>query len=182
MAKSGTRSSGRKKPATTSGALIPVERVERSILVIRGERVILDADLAALFGVTTKRLNEQVRRNRGRFPPDFLFQLTPEEKAEVVANCDHLARLKYSPTLPFAFTEHGATMAANVLNSEKAVNASVAVVRAFVRLRQILASHADLARKLEELEKRYDAQFRQVFVAIRALMEPPDEPGKRIGF
>lgn len=167
----------------TAAALVPVERVERRIYLIRGEKVILDADLAELYGVTTKRLNEQVRRNRDRFPPDFMFQLTAEEKAEVVANCDHLARLKFSPALPLAFTEHGAIMAANVLSSSKAVAASVTVVRAFVRLRQMLASHADLARKLEALEKRYDAQFKQVFTAIRALMEPPeDPPRKRVGY
>src|SRR6185295_5803971 len=113
-----------------------------------------------------------------RFPPDFLIELTPEEKAEVVANCDHLDRLKYSPALPFAFTKHGTIMAANVLSSQRAVAVSVMVVRAFVRLRQVLASHVELAHKLEELEKRYDGQFRQVFAAIRALMEPPDT-GKR---
>jgi hypothetical protein len=167
-----------------SMALVPIERAERSILLIRGEKVILDAALADLYEVPTKRLNEQVRRNRDRFPPDFMFQLTAAEKEEVVANCDHLARLKFSPSLPLAFTEHGAIMAANVLNSPRAVAASVMVVRAFVRLRQILATHADLARKLEELEKRYDAQFQEVFRAIRALMAPPvpDKKRKRIGF
>jgi hypothetical protein len=173
---------GEAVPETTA-ALVPVERVERRILFIRGEKVILDADLAELYGVTTKRLNEQVRRNRERFPPDFMFQLTAEEKAEVVANCDHLARLKFSPALPLAFTEHGAIMAANVLSSPKAVAASVTVVRAFVRLRQMLASHTDLARKLEDLEKRYDSHFKQVFTAIRALMDSPgDPPAKRIGY
>jgi len=167
----------------TAAALVPVERVERRILFIRGEKVILDSDLAELYGVTTKRLNEQVRRNRDRFPPGFMFQLTAKEKAEVVANCDHLARLKFSPALPLAFTEHRAIMAANVLSSSKAVAASVMVVRAFVRLRQMLASHADLARKLEDLEKRYDSQFKQVFTAIRALMEAPgDSLRKRIGY
>jgi len=164
-------------------ALVPVERIESRILLIRGEKVILDADLAELYGATTKRLNEQVRRNLDRFPVDFMFQLTAEEKAEVVANCDHLARLKFSPVLPLAFTEHGVIMAANVLNSRNAVVASLIVVRAFVRLRQILASHADLARKLEDLERRYDSQFKQVFAAIRALMAPPDGSEKgAIGF
>jgi hypothetical protein len=99
--------------------LVPIERVERSILFLRGQKAMLDADLAVLYGVTTKRLNEQVRRNAERFPEDFLFQLTPEEKAEVVAKCDHLAKLKFSPVLPFAFTEHGAIMAASVLNSDR---------------------------------------------------------------
>ncbi len=183
MAQSTRKRAKQEDVPETAAALVPVERVERRILFIRGEKVILDSDLAELYGVTTKRLNEQVRRNRDRFPPDFMFQLTAEEKAEVVANCDHLARLKFSPALPLAFTEHGAIMAANVLSSSKAVAASVMVVRAFVRLRQMLASHADLARKLEALEKRYDAQFKQVFAAIRALMEPPeDPPRKRVGY
>src|SRR3974390_3316747 len=112
----------------------------------------LDSDLAELYGVETKRLNEQVRRNLNRFPSDFMFQLTETEKSEVVANCDHLARLKFSPHLPSAFTEHGALMLANVLNSKRAAQTSVQVVRAFVRLRQILASNAGLARKLAALE------------------------------
>lgn len=173
---------GKGEPAAT-GTLIPVERIERTILLIRGEKVILDTDLAALYGVTTKRLNEQVRRNQARFPPDFMFQLTPEEKAEVVANCDHLAQLKYSSSAPFAFTEHGALMAANVLSSPRAVAASVAVVRAFIRLRQMLSSHEGLRRKLEELEQRVEAQFKQVFSTLYALMEPPEIGDReRIGF
>ena len=102
-------------------AAVPVERVEETILYIRGQRVILAADLARLYGVTTKRLNEQVKRNRDRFPQDFIFQLSAEEKAEVVANCDHLSNLKFSKTLPYAFTEYGAIMAASVLNTTRAV-------------------------------------------------------------
>jgi hypothetical protein len=160
-----------------------MERVTQSILLIHGQKVMLDADLAELYGVTTKRLNEQVKRNRKRFPPDFMFQLTEEEKAEVVANCDHLARLKFSPVLPTAFTEHGAIMVASVLNSARAVEMSVFVVRAFVRLRQMLASNVELARKLVALEKKYDAQFKVVFDAIRELMTPPQPKKKRpIGF
>lgn len=166
----------------TSGVLVPVERVERRILLVRGQKVLLDADLAALFGVTTKRFNEQVKRNRERFPADFMFQLTAAEKAEVVANCDHLGRLKFSPVLPYAFTEHGAVMAANVLNSPAAVQASIQVVRAFVRLRELLASHKELAAKLDALEKKYDKQFRAVFDTIRALMTPPDTKRRPIGF
>lgn len=168
----------------TAAVLVPVERVERRILFIRGEKVILDADLAELYGVTTKRLNEQVRRNRDRFPPDFMFQLTPEEfdclrSQNATSNVGRGGRR----SLPFVFTEHGAIMAANILSSQRAIGASVTVVRAFVRLRQMLASHADLARKLEDLEKRYDSHFKQVFAAIRALMESPeDSPGKRIGY
>ncbi len=106
-------------------SIVPVERVEKTILLIRSQKVILDADLARLYGVTTKRLNEQVKRNRDRFPADFMFQLSAEEKAEVVANCDHLSNLKFSKALPFAFTEHGAIMAASVLNTPQAVEASI---------------------------------------------------------
>lgn len=172
---------GVKKSGKTA-VVVPVERVAQSILLIRGQKVMLDTDLAELYGVTTKRLNEQVKRNRARFPADFMFQLTEEEKVEVVANCDHLARLKYSPVLPTAFTEHGAIMAASVLNSARAVEMSMFVVRTFVRLRQMLASNAELARKLAALEKRHDAQFKVVFDAIRQLMAPPESPRRKIGF
>jgi len=110
---------------TGKKAIISAARIEQSILVIRGEKVMLDADLAVLYGVTTKRLNEQVKRNRDRFPKDFIFQLTEREKREVVANCDHLKRLKFSLGLPYAFTEHGAIMLATVLNSPIAVKASI---------------------------------------------------------
>jgi hypothetical protein len=163
-------------------SLVPVERIERAILFIRGEKVMLDSDLAGIYGVSTKRLNEQVKRNANRFPADFMFQLTEAEKGEVVANCDHLAKLKFSPHLPYAFTEHGALMLANVLNSERAAQTSVMVVRAFVRLRQLLSSNAELARKLESLEKKYDAQFKVVFDAIRQLMSPLAKPKREIGF
>jgi phage regulator Rha-like protein len=163
-------------------SLVPVERIERAILFIRGEKVMLDSDLAEIYGVSTKRLNEQVKRNANRFPSDFMFQLTETEKAEVVANCDHLAKLKFSPHLPHAFTEHGALMLANVLNSERAAQTSVQVVRAFVRLRQMLASNAELARKLAAMEKNYDAQFKVVFDAIRQLMSPPAKTKREIGF
>lgn len=174
----------RTKARFSSSDIVIADRIERGILLIRGERVVLDADLAALYGVPTKVFNQAIKRNAVRFPADFMFRLTKREKAEVVTNCDHLANLKFSPTLPNAFTEHGAIMAANVLNSERAVAASVHVVRAFVRLRRLLAGHADLARKVDELEKKYDAQFRVVFDAFRELMEPAeDEPDRpKIGF
>jgi ORF6N domain len=120
-------------------SLILTEHVSLSILNIRNERVILDADLSLLYGVTTKRLNEQVKRNQRRFPEDFMFQLTKTEKDEVVANCDHLKKLKFSRTRPYAFTEHGSIMAANILNSDRAVEASVQVVRTFVRLRNLVS-------------------------------------------
>ncbi|HEY4575396.1 MAG TPA: ORF6N domain-containing protein [Thermoanaerobaculia bacterium] len=184
MAQSTRKRAKQKDVPETAAALVPVERVERRILFIRGEKVILDSDLAELYGVTTKRLNEQVRRNRDRFPPDFMFQLTEEEFANLRSqNATSSLGWGGRRSPPFVFTEHGAIMAANILSSPQAITASVTVVRAFVRLRQMLASHADLARKLEALEKRYDAQFKQVFAAIRALMEPPEgSPGKRIGY
>lgn len=162
--------------------LIPQEVIEKKILLIRSEKVMLDSDLAELYGVTTKRLNEQVKRNRSRFPSDFMFQLTETEKSEVVANCDHLKKLKFSSGLPYAFTEHGAIMLATILNSPVAVQASIHIVRAFVRLRQILASNAELAKKLESLEKKYDSQFKIVFDAIRQLMSPPETKKQKIGF
>jgi hypothetical protein len=163
-------------------SLIPAERIERSILLIRGDKVMLDSDLADLYGIPTKALNQAMKRNKERFPSDFMFQLTKAEKTEVVTNCDHLRKLKFSPALPYAFTEHGAIMLANVLKSKRAIEASIQIVRAFVRLRQILASHVELARKLDALEKKYDAKFRVVFDAIRQLMKPPEAERRRIGF
>ena len=123
--------------------------------------------------MSTRALNQAIKRNLDRFPADFLFRLNPEEKAEVVTICDHLSGLKFSRHLPYAFTEHGAVMAATVLNSKRAAEASVFVVRAFVRLRRILAENVGLARRLDELEKKYDVQFKVVFDTIRQLMQPP---------
>ncbi len=162
--------------------IVPLETVEKKILLIRGQKVMLDADLAEIYNVPTKVLNQAVRRNRDRFPDDFMFHLTKEEKDEVVTNCDHLKKLKFSPSLPNAFTEHGAIMVATILNSPVAVRASIQVVRAFVKLREMIASHKDLAKRLDELEKKYDAQFRVVFDAIRQLMTPPEKHKRRIGF
>lgn len=169
-----------------TGSLVAVEQIEPCILLVRGQRIMLDADLARLYGVTTKRLNEQVKRNRDRFPDDFMVQLSVAEKREVVANCDHLKRLKFSRTRPYAFTEHGAIMAANVVNTPRAIQVGVYVVRAFVKLRAWLASHAELALKLAELERRvesHDEAIRSLVAAIRQLMEPPPTPKRRpIGF
>ncbi len=169
---------------TKNRSLIPAERIEQSILLIRGQKVILDSDLAELYGVTTARLNEQVKRNRSRFPEDFVFRLNKNEFDNLIS---HFAtsRLKWGGRrkLPLVFTEHGAVMAANVLSSPRAVAVSIQVVRTFVRLREILATHKDLARKLAELEEKYDEQFAVVFEAIRQLMTPvePEKKGK-IGF
>jgi hypothetical protein len=142
----------------------------------------LDADLALLYGVTTKRLKEQVRRNIERFPEDFMFQLTEIERDEVAAICGHLKNIKYSVKLPYAFSEYGALMLANVLKSPGAVKASIQVVRAFVKIRKFVLNHETLARKLEILEKRYDRQFKVVFDAIRELMAPKIPNSKHIGF
>lgn len=131
--------------------------------------------------MTTKRLNQQVNRNRSRFPEDFTFQPTLEEKTEVVANCDHLSKLKFSPVLPYAFTEHGAIMATSVLNTPRAIETSVLVVRAFVRLREMAATHRELARKLAELEQRFEDHDEKI-EAIRQLMIPPEKKRKKIGF
>ncbi len=166
--------------------IVPVAATESLILVIRGQKVLLDTDLARLYGTTTKALNQAVKRNTERFPEDFSFRLTPAEKLEVVTNCDHLVSLKFSPTLPNAFTEHGAIMAASVLNTPRAVEMSVYVVRAFVRLRKMLASHEDLTEKLADLERRvesHDETIRSVVAAIRQLMEPPARgEARKIGF
>lgn len=170
-------------------ALVPVERIAKAILVLRGQKVMLDADLAALYAVPTKRLNEQVKRNINRFPADFMFHLTQAEKDEVVANCDHLAKLKFSKALPFAFTEHGALMAASVLNTPRAVEVSVYVVRAFVELRELLVSNKELALKFSELETRlerkidsHDQAIAGLIDAIRELMRPPEIKQRPIGF
>ncbi len=164
-------------------ALIPLDRIERRIYLIRGHKVMLDRDLAGIYGVSTARLNEQVKRNEARFPKDFMFQLSARENGILMSqiatsSSDHGGHRK----LPRVFTEHGAVMLASVLNSPMALRASVEVVRAFVKLREMIASHRDLARRLDELEKKYDAQFRVVFDAIRELMEPPEKPMPRIGF
>ena len=162
-------------------SLVPAGLVERRITSLRGQNVILDADLAELYDVETKRLNEQVKRNAKRFPPDFAFQLSPDE-------FEHLRSQSATSSWggrrypPYAFTEHGALMAANVLASERAVEMSVVIVRAFVTLRRALAGHEELARKLGELEARYDSQFRAVFDAIRQLMTPPTSDRHPIGF
>jgi hypothetical protein len=153
------------------------------IVAVRGERVILDVDLARLYAVSTKRLNEQVRRNRKRFPSDFMFQLTRKEE-QVLRSQFATSSLTHGGrrSLPNAFTEHGAIMAANVLNSERAIQMSVVVVRAFVALRRGALGSADLARRLDELEARHDRQFGVVFEAVRRLMAPPEAPKRRIGF
>jgi hypothetical protein len=171
---------------TKKKALIPVGKIEQRIFLIRGEKVIIDADLAEFYGVPTKRLNEQVKRNKTRFPDDFIFQLTSDEKAELVANCDHLAKLKFSRTMPYAFTEHGTIMAANVLSSMRAIEVSVFIIRAFVKLRRAISEHKQLSRRIAQLESRmvdHDGQIISIVKAIKQLMNPKQPPQKRrIGF
>ena len=169
-----------------SNAVFKVGRIQRRILLIRGMKVMVDADLAEGYGVPTRRLNEQVRRNRDRFPDDFVFKLTAEEKTEVIANCDHLDKLKYSKALPFAFTEHGSIMAAAVLNSPRAVEVSIFVVRAFVQLREAIAGHKELAQKMARLERKlgdHDERIMVLVEAVKQLMDPKLPPKKRrVGF
>jgi hypothetical protein len=168
-----------------TSSLIPDEIVMNKILVLRGKRIMIDKDIAELYGVTTKRLNEQVKRNEKRFPEDFMFQLSQVEKDEVVANCDHLKSLKFSPNLPFAFTEHGAVMLASVLNNERAIEVNIQIVRIFTQLREMLLTSKDILLKLEVLEKhthQHDEEIQMIFQALKGLLNPPQEPRPRIGF
>lgn len=161
---------------------IPVERIEKAILLLRGQKVMLDRDLAELYGVTTGNLNKAVRRNLDRFPPDFMFQLKKEEYESLRFQFGILKKGRHSKYLPYAFTEQGVAMLSSVLRSKRAVRVNIEIMRAFVRLRQILAAHKNLEQKLAALENKYDEQFQVVFEAIRQLMAPPDRPRKRIGF
>jgi len=168
---------------TETNALIPVERIEQKILRIRECNVMLDEDLANLYDVEVKVLNQAVKRNIERFPGDFMFQLTAEEEALrsqfVTLKTGRGQHRKYPP---YAFTEQGVAMLSSVLHSPRAVQVNIAIVRTFVRLRRMLASHDDLARKLAALESKYDLQFKVIFDAIRKLMAPQQSPKRRIGF
>jgi hypothetical protein len=172
-------------------ALIPAEVIERHILFLRGQKVMLDRDLARLYGVPTKILNQAVKRNKDRFPQDFMFQLT---KAELSSWLNHVSsdhsrsqfvtlnrgqNIKYNP---YAFTEHGILMLSSVLKSKQAIQANIAIMRTFVRLRRMLASNEKLARRIKEMEKKYDEQFRVVFEAIRQILVPPEKPKRTFGF
>ena len=164
--------------------IVPSEHIEKSILLIRGHRVMLDSELALLYGVPVKRLNEQVRRNRRRFPADFMIQLTGEEYEVLRSQIATLkpARGSHRKYLPYAFTEQEVAMLFSVLRSQRAIDVNVEIMRAFVRLRRMLASNEELARKLAALERKYDAQFKVVFDAIRELMRPPTPKRRKIGF
>ena len=162
------------------------QRIEETILLIRGQKVLLDRDLAALYGVATKNLNKAVRRNLNRFPPDFMFQLTMDEADASRFQIGTLKRGQNIKYIPYAFTEQGVAMLSSVLRSPRAVQVNVAIMRAFVRLREALALHKDLAHKLAELERKiagHDASIQSLFEAIRQLMAPPPpEPHREIGF
>jgi hypothetical protein len=167
-------------------SIVKIGKIEQCILLIRGEKVIIDADLAEFYNVSTRRLNEQVKRNKERFPEDFVFQLTQKEKKELVATCDHLQKVKYSKALPYAFTEHGSIMAASVLNSRRAAEVSVFIVRAFVKLRQMITSHKELAYKIAQLERKLADHDQQILALVRAIKEfiayEPPPKKRRIGF
>jgi hypothetical protein len=174
-----------KKKAVANQALaVPPHILESRIYLVRGHKVMLDSDLAELYGVSTKRLNEQVTRNIGRFPEDFMFQLEEDEtkalRSQIATSNDGRGGRRYFPRV---FTEQGVAMLSSVLKSERAAQVNIAIMRAFVRLRRLLATHEELARKLNAMEQQYDAQFKIVFDVIRRLMEPPSEEPKRpIGF
>ncbi|MFA5145936.1 MAG: ORF6N domain-containing protein [Candidatus Omnitrophota bacterium] len=162
------------------------EAIEQKIFIIRGKKVMIDRDLAELYQVETKYLNRQMRRNINRFPEEFMFQLTVAEKNELVTNWHRFDTMKHSATLPFAFTEHGVAMLASVLNNDRAIKISIFIINTFVKLREMISTHKELAHKLKELEgkiEKHDAEIQAIFEAIRQLMTPPPAPPKRrIGF
>ena len=172
-----------KPQSDTLMSRLRAENIPQRILTIRGHRVMLDVDLAELYDVPTKSLNQAIRRNMDRFPEDFMFQLTEAEFADLrsqfVTSKKKRGGRRY---MPYVFTEQGVAMLSGVLNSDRAVQVNIAIMRAFVRMRETMASHRELAQRLNTLEKTYDAHFRVVFDAIRALMEPPKTPRRRIGF
>ena len=169
----------------TKTHLIPSASIEKKIMLLRGQKVMLDSDLAALYNVETKALNRAVKRNRERFPDDFMFQLEPLEADALLRSRCQIGTLKRGQNikyLPHVFTEQGVAMLSSVLHSPRAVSVNIEIMRAFVRIRQWLASNTELAHKLAELEKKDDVQFKIVFDAIRELMRPPKTPRKQIGF
>ena len=165
-----------------SKALVPREQIERNILLLRGQKVLLSSDLAKLYGVQPKVLMQAVKRNTERFPEDFMFQLAPQEDADLKSQFVTSSWGGVRRARPYAFTEQGVAMLSSVLHSPRAIQVNITIMRAFVRLRQMLSTHADLARKLNALERKYDKQFRVVFDALRELMNPPAPPRKPIGF
>ena len=165
--------------------LVPSDLIEQRIFLLRGQRVMFDRDLAELYGVETKYLNRQVRRNCERFPREFMFRLTKKERNELVTNWHRFASLKHSTVLPYAFTEHGVAMLSSVLHGKRAILINILIIKVFVKLREIMANHKELALRLKELEMRiekHDDAISAIFEAIRQLMLPPEKPKRRIGF
>jgi hypothetical protein len=179
-------------PKKSTTELVPDELVMSKILLIRGKKVMIDRDLAELYGVTTFRLNEQVKRNKKRFPEDFMFQVTKEEKQQLIERYASLETLKFSPSLPHVFTEHGAVMLASVLNSDRAIAVNIQIVRIFTRMRELLLTHKDILIKLEQMEKqlikqggklkKHDEDIQLIFEYLKQLLNPSQEPRPRIGF
>ena len=172
---------------TNEKSLVPNELIASRILLIRDQKVMIDADIAELYGVTTKRLNEQVKRNASRFPSNFMFELTKEEKSQVVATCDHLEKLKFSPVLPKVFTEHGIMMVANVLTSERAIQVSIQIIEVFVKMREILTDNLSLKLDIEEIKKKlsnHSKNIELVFNYLDELIEKKDDekPRNQIGY
>ncbi len=166
----------------TKAILIPTEIIQNKIIILRGQKVMLDRDLAELYSVETKIFNQAVRRNIERFPEDFMFQLTEREYASLRSQIVTLKRGQHSKYLPYAFTEHGILMLSSVLNSPRAVQVNIQIMRMFVKLREMLASHANLKKKIEVMEKKYDGQFQIVFTAIKRLIDEPKKKKHPIGF
>jgi len=165
--------------------LVPIERIESKIYLIRGHKVMLDWDLAELYGVDNRHLKRQVRRNRQRFPTDFMFVLDQPEQASLVRQFGTPLRSRFGGSSPFAFTEHGILMLSSVLNSQRAIEVNIKIMRIFIRLRTVLASHRWLANKIKALEKkhsRHDEEIQAIFKVLEQIMEPPAKPAKRIGF
>ena len=162
--------------------IIPQESIESKIFSIRGKRVMFDRDLANLYQVETKVLNQAVKRNIQRFPEDFMFQITKEEFNSLRSHFVTLKRGQHRKYLPYVFTEQGVAMLSSVLNSERAIQVNIQIMRAFIKLKEMLSTHKDLKQKIEEMEKKYDYQFKIVFDAIKQLLEPPIEPKGKIGF
>ncbi len=162
--------------------IIPTEIIEQRIFVIRKQRVMIDRDLADLYDIETKYLNRQVKRNSSRFPSEFMFQLSGEEKKELVSNCPRFETMKHSVKLPYAFTENGVAMLATVLNSERAIKMSIFIIKTFVKLREYLSTHKELEKKISDMEAKYDKQFQVVFEALKQLIRKENEPREPVGF
>jgi len=165
--------------------IVPVPEMTRRIFLIRGHRVMIDRDLAEMYGIKTHVLNQAVTRNAKRFPDDFMFRLTKEEAGKLITNCDNLLSLKYSPTTPRAFTEQGVAMLSSVLKSECAIEVNIAIMRAFVRIRELASTHKTILRKLEDLERKsasHDVKIKAIFEAIKELITIDKKPGRTIGF